>query len=251
MEREIVITDFSKMPEGVCIFGYDQEYKGIRPVIFNVGEKAKGLPEDYLKDIEPFTIVKFKFIKPQPIPPHTEDWAIDLDYRPQIIRILSEIERKKFLEKLKQISYDSIQKSLWGTNIYWYEGKERSTPYIKPGEGKRSIVTIKIKGKNCIVKHYERPEELGKYEYRIEFSDIHKKNYDLSVTDLAFREYCDNLRAQGKECSFIEAELQQKLSQSDIFLRIGAGRPFSPKGQDKEMCFLFITGIYSFPDYKK
>lgn len=249
MEKEIIITDFSKMPEGVCVFGYDREYNGIRPVIFSPGEKEKGLPDNFVADISPFKIVKFKFITHQPLPPHTEDWLIDKNYPPQIIGQLLEDEQKEFLEKLKEISYNSIRKSLWGAPIYWYEGKERKVPYIKPGEGEKSIVTVKIK--NCIIKYFERPGKLGKYEYRIEFSDIQQKNYDLSVTDLAFRNYCENLKQKGKNCNFIGAELQQKLNQSEVFLRIGAGRPFTPKGDTEPKCFLFITGVYSFPDYKK
>ena len=243
----------SQKYRGVCIFGYDEENNGIRPIIVNKSGELEEIEKNYIEEysIKPFTQVEFDLIQHLPQPPHTEDWVMNKDHQPKIIRILSEDEERKFLEKLKQISYNTIQKSLWGAPIYWHEGKERNTPFIKIGEGKRSIVTIKIKGKNFTIKHYERPEKPGKYEYRIEFSDIHKKNYDLSITDLAFRKYCDSLREQGKECSFIEAELQQKLSQGDIFLRIGAGRPFDPTGEGELKCFLFITGIYSFPDYKK
>jgi len=245
MEKEITITDFSKMPEGVCVFGYDQEHEGIRPVIFNIGEKEKGLPEDYLGDIKPFIRVKFKLIESQPSPPHTEDWLVDKNYQPKIMGHLSGNERKEFLEK---ISYDSIKTADWGTEIHLYlDKREKNIPYIKPGEGKRSIITIKPKNISFI-EYSEQADKLGKYNYRITFSDM--IGDDLSITDLAVREYCDNLRDQGKSCGFIGAELQRKLNQNDVFLRIGAGRPFTPSETNEKFCFLFVTGIYSFPDYK-
>ncbi|MBT9170750.1 MAG: hypothetical protein DDT18_01098 [Actinobacteria bacterium] len=246
MKKEIIITDFSKMPEGVCVFGYDEEGSGIRPVIFNIGEKEKGLLEDYVAGIEPFMRVEFEFIKPQPNPPHMEDWLINEDCRSKIIRTLLEDERKEFLKK---ISYNSMEVADWGTEIHLYLNKRgENIPYINPGEGKKSIITIKPKNISSI-EYSKDANKLGKYNYRITFSDM--IGYNLSITDLLFREYCDNLRNQGKSCGAIGTELQRKLNQSDVFLRIGAGRCFIPKGSSTKGCFLFVTGIYSFPDYKK
>ena len=247
MEKEIIITDFSKMPEGICIFGYDQDYKGIRPVIFKTGEKEKGLPENYIRGIAPFMKVKFRFIKPQPNPPHTEDWLIDKDYQPKIMGHLLEIERKEFLEKT--ISYSSMKAADWGTEVHLYPDKRgKDIPYINPNEGERSIITIKVKNVSFF-EYSEKPKELEEYNYRIAFSDM--IGDDVSVTDSAVRKYCDNLRNQGKSYGFIGAELQRKLNQGDTFFRIGAGRGHDPKRENNKKCFLFVTGIYSFPDYKK
>jgi len=244
MEKEIIITDFSKMPEGICIFGYDQDYKGIRPVIFKTGEKEKGLPENYIRGIAPFMKVKFGLIEPQPNPPHTEDWLIDKDYQPKIMGHLLEIERKEFLEKT--ISYSSMKAADWGTEVHLYRNK--GGPYINPNEGERSIITIKVKNVSFF-EYSEKPKELEGYNYRIAFSDM--IGDDVSVTDSAVRKYCDNLRNQGKSYGFIGAELQRKLNQGDTFFRIGAGRRYDPMEGDDKKCFLFVTGIYSFPDYKK
>jgi len=242
MKKEIIITDFSKMPEGVCVFGYDKEGNGIRPVIFNIGEEAKGLPEDYLRGIEPFMRVEFEFIKPQPSPPHTEDWLINKDYKPKITRTLSENEGKEFLEKILNISV----KDIFGVGV---NKTNNLGAYIEPGKGEKSIGTIKARNIE-FVKHYFS-EEKNRYQYRIKFLDNTKEIYDLSVTDCLFRKYCDNAREEGRSYGFIGAELQRRLSQAILYFRIGAGRPWGSLGYPEGKCWLFFTGVYSFPDYKK
>jgi len=235
------------MPGGICIFGYDDNGNGVRPVILDNEGEPRGLSEEYLRGVGPFMQVEFDFIKPQPKAPHVEDWLIDESCQPRVIRTLSEKEIKEFL---RRISYDSMESADWGTEIHLYRDKRnKNVPYINPGEGKKSIVTIKVK--NILFFEYstnKQSDKPGKYEYRIAFSDM--IGDDLSVTDLAIREYCDNLREKRENCEGIGAELQQKLNQREVFFRIGAGRPFIPKENDGPKCFLFVTGIYSFPDYK-
>lgn len=241
MKKEIIITDFSQMYKEVCIFGYDDEGRGIRPVNFKKEEEPKGLPKDYVAGIEPFMKVEFELVKPQPNPPHTEDWLINEDCRPKIIRTLSQNEKKEFLKK---ISYDSIKTADWGTKIHFNLNSrgEKTSRYIEPGKGKKSIITVKPKNISFIEYSYRK--------YRITFSDMIEYGISISITDCAFRKYCDDLRNRGKNYGAIGAELQRKLNQSDVFLRIGAGRLFTPSNSAKG-CYLFVTGIYSFPDYKK
>lgn len=249
MKKQIVITDISQKYGGVCIFGYDENFMGVRPIMVQ-DNKLKEIPKSYVDfyHIVPFTKIEFDFISPRPQPPHTEDWIVNEDFSPNFVGFLSEEEKLKFLEKLTQLTYLSIKNSLWGAPLHWYSGKERRTPYIKAGEGARSIVTVKIKGKLCSIKYCETR---GKCEYRIIFLDKKGTKYDLSITDLSFREYCDKLKRQGKDHSLIENQLKEKLNQSEIFLRIGLGRPFDPiRKKEGDKCFLFVTSLYSFPDYK-
>lgn len=231
MRKRLIITDVSRM-EGnrICIFGIDKNGKGIRPVI-----PYSGITENYLSwdgniSIKPFTEIEFDFIRPLPEPPHTEDWIINTSYKPKLIRNLSENEIKSFLEGI----LDESVKDIFGAPIY-------ESWYLKKGEGKRSIGTIKVR--DVIFIKYSKKEN-GKYEYRIKFLDIIGSIYDLPITDLAFRKYCDELRTQ-KELStgFIGAKLQDLFNNVEIFLRVGLGRFF------KEKHWLFVTGIYTFPDY--
>lgn len=234
MRKRLIITDVSRMKEKrICIFGVDENNNAIRPVI-----PYSGIMEDYLLDesgdilIKPFTEIEFDFIRPLPEPPHTEDWEINIRYKPRVIRNLSENETKEFLEKI----LDKSVKEIFGVTIY--ENK-----YLKGREGKRSIGTIKVR--DVIFIKYSKKEN-GKYEYRIKFLDIIGSIYDLPITDLAFRKYCDELRTQ-KELStgFIGARLRDLFNNSEVFLRVGLGRFF------KEKHWLFVTGIYTFPNYTK
>ena len=66
----------------------------------------------------------------------------------------------------------------------------------------------------------------------------------MPITDLAFRKYCDKLRTQEEVgMGFIGTKLQDLFNNLEIFLRVGLGRFF------KEKHWLFVTGIYTFPDY--
>lgn len=240
MKKPLIITDVTRMKKPrVCIFGYDEMGNAVRPV---APYPYKGITErDILDDkgrqvITPFALVKFDFIRPTPQRPHTEDWEVKISdgklYK-KLISNLSEEERKKFLEKI----LDKSVRDIFGAVIH-------DKKYIKPGEGARSLGTIWT---NKVSRIDYSVKESGKYNYRIEFSDGDAV-YNLPITDLAFRRYCDYLREkEGLSETAIVANLQGIL-QKGVFLRIGLGRPFEEKGNQ---CYLLVTGIYTFPDYSK
>jgi len=68
----------------------------------------------------------------------------------------------------------------------------------------------------------------------------------LSVTDLAWRYYCDRKREQGGEPGEICSRLTSALKSSMVFLRIGLARGWE-KFPDR--CYLQITGVHTVPDY--
>jgi len=219
----------------VCIFGIDENGRAIRPDV-----PYSGIRESYLFNedgqliIKPFVEIEFDFISPlPPKPPHTEDWKINTSCKPRLIRDLTEDEKKEFLEG---ILYRSI-KEIFGAVVH-------NNQYINEGEGKRSLGTIKVK-EVLYVKYSMRNET--QYKYRLKFSDMTGDVYNLSVTDCAFRNYCDNQRVQEqRSLEFIGANLQQKFNRIDVFLRIGLARPFERK---YNRCYLLISGIHTFPGY--
>ena len=82
----------------------------------------------------------------------------------------------------------------------------------------------------------------------MKFSDTIGEIYDLPVTDLAFREYGDEQRVQGQSTDAISAKLRHRLSQSHVFIRVGLTRPF---GRMYNRCYLQVSGIHAFPDYRE
>jgi hypothetical protein len=214
----------------VCIFGIDEEKRPIRPVIPNSSVRESYLFDESGKQIiKPFAEVEFDFLCPLSKPPHTEDWVINTECKPRLIRNLPENERKAFLEEI----LDESVKEIFGAVIH-------DNRYVNHEEGKRSLGTVKVK--EVLFVRYSM-EENGKCKYRISFSDMDGDVYDLPVTDCAFRKYCDVQRIQiGKNPGSISHELPHRLNQSDLFLRIGLTRLF------EGVHWLQISGLHAFPD---
>jgi hypothetical protein len=238
--KNVVITDVTRMRHGhVCIAGY-RGYPGslvsIRPV-----SPAGHIPESWLSDagetiVRPFSKVKLDLLdEPDPIPPHTEDYLIDLSSKPSESTLLSEDARLKLLERLD----DGHVKDIFGARIIHYDGW-----YIKSGQGDRSLGTIEAADIEDV---YYGPDFRGyRTDYRITFNDG-RASYRLAVTDLSFRYHADWLSSQGWSNEMVSSYLKILLSTADrVFLRIGLSRGWA---RHPDRCYLQINGVYSFPDY--
>lgn len=230
MKKRLVITDLTRMrDERVCIFGIDKEGNGIRPVL------PSGVDENYVikNDIKPFNEIEFDLISLSKLrPPHTEDWMIMQRYKPRFIRRISSDEQKDILEKTE----DNSVKEIFGAEIH-------ECRYVNEGEGDRSIGTVKAENIEFI--DY-LPNEERKFNYKMRFSD-QDDCYDLPITDLCFRNYCDYLRIhEHLEPEVISADLLHKLNKALVFLRVGLTRPFKKR---YNRCYLQVSGVYAFPDY--
>jgi len=238
MRRKIIITDLSRM-EGsrVCIAGYDFSNRvHIRPVIPYEGIHEHFLFESGNLIIKPFAIIEFDFLWHIPEPPHSEDWELNTGVKPKLVRNLSESGKKKFLNFIKEEAVSSI----FGADIH----EQR---YTNTGEGNRSLGTIKA---NKIQSVKYSLKYSGGYDYRITFADDAKVIYDLPVTDLAFRAYCDYLRIHHNlDVDSISLRLQKMLNGREVFIRLGLGRAWSRREDEPKKHYIFITGVYSFPDY--
>jgi len=235
METLIVITDLTRMQgQRVCIAGITRDLTCIRPVF-----RHGGLAESWLYDqgnvaIRPFAVILFDLQEHAPDPPHTEDWIIDLVYRPDG-RILTQDRQRSLLRRIEDTSVEGI----FGAEILREHGW-----YIAAGEGTRSLGTIRVKKLWDI---WYALHEGDKWSYHLLFSDQTGQRYRLAVTDLAFRTFLDHLRLhQGMQPSRAAQSLTTTLQRAELFLRIGLAR-----GWEKypARCYLQITGVYSFPDY--
>lgn len=236
MKKRLVITDLSRMRGNrVCIFGVDENGKGVRPDVPYSGIRENDLMNEKGQlIIKPFAEIEFDFIRPLPKPPHIEDWELNTNYRPRLIRNLSKGESESFLEKI----LDRSVKDIFGAVIH-------NNQYINEGEGNKSLGTVKAK--EVLSVRYSLKEG-ERYDYRIKFSDATVEIYDLPVTDLAFRGYCDERRVQGQGTGAISAKLQYRLRQSHVFLRVGLARPFAKM---YNRCYLQVSGIHTFPNYRQ
>ncbi len=231
----VTITDLTRMWAGrICIAGYAQNGHCIRPVT------ADGLYENWLYDdkkpiILPFSIVEFDLHKSTPQPPHTEDWEIEPTYRARRALITGDHRKRLLLNT----HFETVQ-DIFETPIMQGPGW-----YVKIGEGKRSLGTIRPKW--IFQAQFGRDPDTELPRIRIAFKDWAEQRYNLNVNDLTLLYYLNHLCATG--CSVDEAgeQLTQVLQKSETYLRVGLARGDWVKFPNR--CHLQVTGVYTFPDY--
>jgi hypothetical protein len=232
VKKELVITDVTRMQEGrVCVAGYDRKKMCVRPTLPPPGIHETSLYSKGKPLIFPFAVVEFDLLEHVPEPPHTEDWRYD----PRSVRLIKQLSEKEKQDTLKRLCNEDVA-SIFGAQIYSDPGY-----YVLNGEGVRSLGTIHPRHVLEVV--YEKLDDAWKY--RLKFDDG-RVSYRLTVTDLAWRYYCDAQRGIGKSPAEIATELLDQLNASQTYLRIGLARGWS---KFPERCYLQITGVYTFPDY--
>lgn len=232
-EKTITITDLSRMGgDRVCIFGLDEYGNPIRPTLPSGIRERNLFDDDNNFIIRPFAEIKFNLLRNKPQPPHNEDYVMNLKVKPELIRDLTPQESERFLNENLYSSVDEI----FGAPIY-------QNRYIRKGEGKKSLGTIKAD--RLLFFEYGLKDN-GKYEYRITFNDATGAIYNLPITDCSFRNYCNNLKdIQEGNIQSIRWKLLGNLNRKSVYLRVGLTREFL------DVHWLQVSGIHTFPDYKK
>jgi hypothetical protein len=105
--KEITILAVTKMHGGVCVAGIDSAGEWVRPVRIERKREAGGITDYCLLPLDFFHggrshlvcmgVTRVWLDRHQPSPPHSEDWTLDLDHKPQFIRKLSQQEQEDFL----------------------------------------------------------------------------------------------------------------------------------------------------------
>jgi hypothetical protein len=232
MKKKLVKTDLTRMYQGrVCIAGYDQEHKCIRPTLPPPGISESSLIKAGQPVIFPFALVEFDLLKPDPKPPHIKDFRYNPD-PPRFIRIVQD---------RKTVLHWSLFESV--SAIFEQPVHDDFGFYVMDCQGTRSMGTVHQQKIGKVA--YEQGKE-GPWDYRLMFYDHENKFYRLKITDLTWQYYCDSLRGENRAPDQIADELTAKLKATDVYLRIGLAR-----GWEKfpERCYLQITGIYTLPDY--
>ena len=234
MKTSITITELTRMYQGrVCVAGYDEQGKCIRPVLPPPGISEQSLCVNGRPQVYPFAVVEYNLTTPTPQPPHVEDYRYD-PRSVRFIRVLKGSEREAIL-----------QKTLFPSVAAIFEQEVHSDMgfYVMDGQGPRSLGTIKPAR---ISKVIYAPEQDGAWDYRLLFTDAAGSIYRLKIVDLTWHYYCDRQRGDNCEPRQIADMLTGVLRAHTVFLRIGLSRGWS-KFPDR--CYLQITGIHTFPDY--
>lgn len=234
MKKSIVITDLTRMQEGrVCVAGYDDEGHCIRPVLPPPGIHERTLVARGKPIVFPFAVVEYDFTQPTPQPPHTEDYRYD----PASVRFVEQLDIQRRREVLEASLFNRVS-AIFEEPIHTDPGH-----YIMDGCGPRSLGTLRPRRVMRAI--YEQDSE-GKWKYRLGFEDDEGVIYRLTVTDLAWRYFCDHRRKGGGNPADVASTLTRLLQSSEVYLRIGLARGWA---KFPGRCYIQMTGVYTFPDY--
>lgn len=236
MKTQIVVTDLTRMQEGrVCVAGYDEQGRCVRPVLPPPGILECSLYLDGQAVIFPFAVVTYNFVQHSPHPPHTED----ILYDPSAVLgcgAVSGGERRALLCRSLSPSVASIFEQPLCV--------EDGHPYVAADSGPRSLGTVLISRSPQVL---FQSDASGMIKPRLLFEDGAGAPYQLAVTDLTWRYYADFLqRTEKLPGNAVAVRLQAALQGAEVFLRIGLARGWSAHS---DRCYLQVTGVHTFPDY--
>ncbi len=212
MRKQLVITDVTRMQGGrVCVAGYDKDGTCIRPVLPPPGIYESSLYAQDHPIVFPFAVVEYDLLEPDPYPPHTEDYV----YAPASVRFIERLDEKGKRQVLDGTLFEHVN-AIFGAPVLAGPGQ-----YVLAGQGTRSLGTIRPQR---LVKVIYEQSPGGSWKYRVGFTDGSGTTYWLTVTDLAWRYYCDTQRRQGLPIQEIASHLTSVLSSGDVYLRVGLAR---------------------------
>jgi len=245
MWQEILITDVTRMGEDkVCVAGINHQGDCIRPLLSYPNTiREHDLYHDDTAMIRPRAVVNmFLEAEPRLNPPHTEDHVWIDSNRIELLRIANDKVWHTALNKLAKPSVVDI-----------FEIELHKNKKVKPGEGSRSLGTIKPTSIDKLGYYQLEFDEIDgkKEQYRLSFTDsAGAKFYQIPVTDLSLRYYLEFLHKRGRlHPAKIRDMMERKLANAEVWLRLGLTRPFQKTDDDEKWCYLQVTGIYTSPDY--
>jgi len=234
MITELIVTDITNMhADRICIAAINRQGQSIRPLY-----KNRSIYRNWCSHsghtIQQFSKIKLDLLYNRPMPPHTEDWIIDDNYK-EVIGVIAETNRKSILEKI----LDPHVQSIFGAVIN-QDGQGR---YIFTGQGNRSLGTVRVNA----LEDYHFGNYDGRNDYRLLFTDVAGNQYRIKVVDDRFQSFSDQLFKLNKNIDKTRSEILQRLQSKEIFLRVGLARGWASY---PTRCYLQITGVYTFPDYQ-
>lgn len=247
VRKQFIVTDLTRMQGGkVCLAGIldDGSARCIRQLIN--GEYPS---EEWLQSVEggvvvPFSRVEIDIKSHLHHRPHVENTKVSHEAR-IIEPAISMQERRELLETIQSGAIDD----LFMSRIDWRSSSkgELSGGWIPPDSGNASLGTVRAE---VLQVHYQVDRD-GKNDYRVTFCDPTGKIYRMPVTDLAFRTALDwRRRFSGMSPTLAAIDLLHTLrGVENLWLRIGANRPWAQDEHSPKVCHLQITAVHTIPDY--
>jgi hypothetical protein len=216
LER-IAVLAVTKMLSGMCTGGVSlASGTWVRPVK-QFGTLLLGdLTYQDRTVMQPFDIVEFSLIKPQPRPPHSEDWTCDfVRARPRRVAVVE--DRLAFMRRHSEP--DSPAQVLRA---------ERSLALFEPSDVE-AVFTM--------------DDYSGKYEARVRTPETGER--PLPVTDIKWRALGRSLLGgAGGTLKMSASELRDRLGAERVFVALGLGRLYEGRH------WPLVIGVHAWPDYQ-
>lgn len=227
--KDLTILAVTRMHGGVCTAGIDDSGKWIRPVRPASEQRSiqQGITDYCLLPIDFFHggkshlismgVTRFWLAAHRPIPPHTEDWTIDLTRKPQSIRKLSTDEQAGFLASHVEsdlAKLDSSQERSLG--LFRPESFVFSFGLNRQGEDVVARATFKIGGREMV---------------------------DVGCTDLKVRALGRLLlqKSAGRESVLTDEDFRRR-GKRETYLAVGLSRLYNNKH------WPIVVGVHSIPE---
>jgi len=231
--QEVLLLAMTRMRSGICVAGMTHDpdpvtgLRWVRPV----RDFETVLPGDMTDThnclFQCCNVVSLNLLKPQPDPPHVEDWLTDfVHHRPQCVRCLEGERRARFFaEHLDSAPADILVRH------------SRSLCLVKPEKMRAG---------------FSLDPYSGKYEARMGFvlpgnaDHPHAITFEsMPVTDLKWRALGRSWLTPGDtSLTFNQAGLQTELNCEILYLTVGLSRSW--KGE----YWPLIVGVHTVPDYE-
>lgn len=228
---ETLILAVTRMVGGMCIAGMTTEsdavtgLRWVRPtrefghVLLGDITTASG------RVLQPFDVANLALLRPDPDPPHVEDWLTDFVHqRPEILRRLEGDKRARFLAKHTDTAPQQVL-----TN------QERSLCLVKP---------------DWITGQFHLDKYSGQLDARLSFGlGRHRvlgstARGGISVTDLRWRSLGRAwLGDQAGWTEFDDGDLESRLGVTETYLALGLTRAF--RGEH----WAIAVGVHTVPDF--
>jgi hypothetical protein len=240
---EMILLDWTRMGGTYCLAGAlrQQGYRIVRPLqVKNRSSAVRNLGWWFRLFEGRSRWEIFELVKPQPAdsqPPHVEDiWVVSL--RPRR-RLATVAERRAVLEAtLAKAGEPLFGQSLQAT---------RSSAFLQPGVGRRSLATIKVAASSIVFAGSYRDGAIEP-DFRVQLPVP-----DLGTRSLPVKDHHLLLRAKaaGPDVKQQTAALQAAIGGmgGEIAVRLGLSRAFSSsEGSSAASCWLLADGFFSWSD---
>lgn len=156
--KVITVLAVTKMHGGVCVAGIDSDDRWVRPVRVERKREAGGITDFCLLALDFFHggkshlvsmgATRFWLDRHQPSPPHSEDWTLALDHKPQFIKKLSLDEQEEFLRTHAEADL-SILRADGARSLALYEAESFSFTFMLNKTGDDIVVRAPLLAAGC------------------------------------------------------------------------------------------------------